>query len=268
MRKLAVAAFEYLENVFHDSDYGGYFTWADRAGALIEVEAFTKDQNCTLHLIEAFTALYRVAPDTPLLRERLEELSAIMTEKIITPAGFMQYSFERDWTHQRVFPPTAKKEIMYNSIDFGHEFQVGYLLTDACRALGREGDTKVRAAVKKMVDFSLNNSGFSDTGGVPLSGLYDESSRTVSVQNESRIHYPQAEALNCLCMMSRMYPDNPLDYYGKMLTQWHYISRNFIDRIHGGWLRHENNYDFFKSTYYFGPYHQGRALSNCIGWLK
>jgi mannobiose 2-epimerase len=55
-----------------------------------------KDQNNSIHLLEAFTELYGVWKD-PLLRQRLNEMLYLIRDKMISPRGNLILFFRPDW---------------------------------------------------------------------------------------------------------------------------------------------------------------------------
>ena len=56
-----------------------------------------KDQNSSIHLLEALTELYQVWPD-PLVKERLAELLYLVRDKITNSKGDLALFFQPDWT--------------------------------------------------------------------------------------------------------------------------------------------------------------------------
>ncbi|MEX1054843.1 MAG: AGE family epimerase/isomerase, partial [Rhodothermales bacterium] len=72
---LARSAFNWLEEHSHDPVSGGYYQFMGQNGTSYSGgygSVPPKDQNSSIHLLEAFTELYTVWPD-PLLKERLQE---------------------------------------------------------------------------------------------------------------------------------------------------------------------------------------------------
>ena len=94
----------WLEKNSHDPEEKGYFQHMNRDGSVIrrtssvssEAETGYKDQNSSIHLLEAFAELYQVWPD-PLLRERLIEMLVLIRDRIVTEKGYMALFFTPDW---------------------------------------------------------------------------------------------------------------------------------------------------------------------------
>ena len=92
--ELAKKAFYWLDSGAHDPVYKGYFQHLDRYGKPITRPMDTpstsdlgyKDQNSSIHILEAFAELYQVWPDE-LLRARLEEMLILIRDTIVTEQG-------------------------------------------------------------------------------------------------------------------------------------------------------------------------------------
>jgi mannobiose 2-epimerase len=56
-----------------------------------------KDQNSSIHLLEAFTELYEVWPDE-LVRSRLQEMLFLIRDIITTKKGYLVLFLKPDWT--------------------------------------------------------------------------------------------------------------------------------------------------------------------------
>ena len=101
---LAKTTFLWLEKNSHDSNYKGYYQHLNRDGSHVvrtdDMQSTSdlgyKDQNSSIHLLEAFTELYKVWPDD-LVRTRLQEMLELIRDKIVTPKGYLQLFFTYEW---------------------------------------------------------------------------------------------------------------------------------------------------------------------------
>ena len=106
---LAKRGFRWADEHAHDTVNNGYFEWLTRDGRPILPEVaegriaegpigpvYYKSMNTHIHLLEAFTELYKVWPD-PTLRARLEEMLAIVRDRICVEPGAMNL-----YLHQRL----------------------------------------------------------------------------------------------------------------------------------------------------------------------
>jgi cellobiose epimerase len=102
---MAKTAFYWLEQHSHDPVNKGYFQHLQRDGTPVirttEMSPFAetgyKDQNSSIHLLEALTSLYEVWKDD-LVRQRLQEMLLLIRDKIVTPRGNLTLFFQPDWT--------------------------------------------------------------------------------------------------------------------------------------------------------------------------
>ena len=164
---LAKRTFMWLEKHSHDPVYRGYYQHLQRDGTPIQrtaamsstAETGYKDQNSSIHLLEAFTELYGVWKD-PVLKERLTEMLLLIRDKIVTPRGNLQLFFKPDWTPISYYDSSRTTILAHRGLDhvsFGHDVETAYLMLEASRALGRTDETKTLAAGKHMVDHALRN---------------------------------------------------------------------------------------------------------------
>ena len=176
---LAKTAFMWLEKYSHDPVYKGYYQHLNRDGSHVirtadinsTAETGYKDQNSSIHLLEALTELYKVWPDA-LVKERLEEMLELIRDKIVTQKGYLQLFFTYDWKPVS-YRDSSKDVIMQHKnldhVSFGHDVETAYLMQEASEALYGKPDAKTLAIGKKMVDHALHN-GWDDS----LGGFYDE----------------------------------------------------------------------------------------------
>lgn len=275
---LAQNAFTWLDSSSHDPEYGGYFQFMTRDGTPFPdgyVNTPPKDQNSSIHLLEAFTELYHVWEDET-LRARLQEMLTLIRDTMVHDRGYLQLFFQRDWTPISYRDSSAAvREAHYHldHVSFGHDVETAYLMLEASEALGIEDDSFTLATGKKMVDHALEWGWDDDAGGFYDRGYYFPGEDTLTIIEDTKNWWAQAEGLNTLLMMSELYPDDPRNYYEKFLKQWEYIHTYLIDHEHGGWypsgLDHEPEArEAKKSHIWKSPYHTGRALMNCIRRLE
>lgn len=130
--ELCQRTFRWIDEHAHDTQNGGYFEWLTRDGkpiaghpetGMIErapVAGFPigyKSMNTHIHLLEAFAQLYEVWKDDT-LRSRLQELLAIVRDKVCVDPGAMNLYFTNEW---RAFP---------DHDSYGHDVEAAYLMLD------------------------------------------------------------------------------------------------------------------------------------------
>jgi N-acyl-D-glucosamine 2-epimerase len=281
----AKKAFLWLDKHSHDSIYGGYFDAMNQDGSwkfhnkrtksekYDPTEAW-KDFNSSIHLLESFTELYKVWPD-PLMRKRLNEMMVLVRDTFIGRKNYLSLYFTMDWKHisnKDSSEQMIRKNKSIDHITFGHDVETAFLLLEASYALGIEHDTATLRVAKNLVDHSLANGYDEKSGGFYNEGYYFKNQTKATILDRDAEWWVQAEGLNALLMMSRIYPNEPR-YYNTFLKLWEYIDKNLIDKKYGEWYisglnTNPNAAKAPKATIWKVNYHNGRALMNCIRMLK
>ena len=98
-----------MEDHSFDPKGGGYFEFLTREGKPFDSsseyktiagdknELGFKDQNSSIHLLEAYTELYNVWK-SPLLRTQLERLLVLIRDTMVSKEGSLRLFFHPDWT--------------------------------------------------------------------------------------------------------------------------------------------------------------------------
>ncbi len=282
----AISAFEWLDKHAYDPEFKGYFQFLTREGlpfdknspyktkATDAIEAGYKDQNSSIHLLEAFTELYHVWKNDR-LRDRLLELLILIRDVITTPKGYLQLFFERDWksiSFRNAPEEIRRRNYRLDHVSFGHDYETAYLMLEASYALGLENDVETLRTAKKMLEHAIENGWDEKNGGFFDEGYYITESMKCSIIKDTKNWWAQAEALNALLLFSRIFPEEK-KYYKLFLREWEYIKKYLIDYEFGDWywgsLEKEPHYRTEpKGNIWKATYHNGRALMNCITMLS
>ncbi|MCX2681177.1 AGE family epimerase/isomerase [Galbibacter sp. EGI 63066] len=279
---LAQETFYWLERHSHDPKHKGYFQSLELDGTPIArtsdfpstSDIGYKDQNSSIHLLEAFTALYEVWPNE-LLKKRLHELLVLIRDTITTDDGYMKLFFEADWTpvsFKNTSKENIKKHYYLEHVSFGHDVETAYLMLEASHALGLENDITLKTG-KKMVDHALKNGFDNKVGGFYDGGYYFNDEQDIQIVNENKNWWSQAEGLNALLMMSQHFPQDEMNYRKHFETLWEYTENYIIDQDHGGWYewgidKRPEAKTALKGQIWKSTYHNYRALVNCIHMLE
>jgi len=280
---LAKKAFMWLEAHSHDPVFKGYYQHLNRDGSPIKRDVTIpstsdlgyKDQNSSIHLLEAFTELYSVWPD-PLVRQRLEEMLYLIRDKITTQKGYLTLFFNPDWTPVSFQDSTQDIILKHRNLDhvsFGHDIETAYLMLEASHALGLKNDAKTMEVAKRMVDHSLRNGWDGKLGGFYDEGYYFKGRDTITIIRDSKNWWAQAEGMNTLLLMADQFPNDPIQYYEKFKQEWIYIQTYLIDHINGDWYeggldKQPEKRTALKGHIWKATYHQFRALMNCVERLR
>jgi cellobiose epimerase len=280
---LAKKAFMWLEKHSHDPKYKGYYQHLQMDGTPVvrgvsvpsTSDLGYKDQNSSIHLLEAFTELYSVWPD-PLVRERLQEMLFLIRDKIVTPKGYLVLFFTPDW--KPISYRDSSKEVILqhrylNHVSFGHDVETAYLMLEASHALGLKKDTRTLSVAKRMLDHSLQNGWDTKLGGFYDEGYYFKDSSKISIIKDSKNWWAQAEGLNTLLLMADKYPNDRWNYYDHFKKLWNYVQTYMIDHEYGDWYeegldREPERRTALKGHIWKATYHQSRALFNCVKRLR
>ncbi len=264
---LAKKAYLWTDQHAHDAEHGGYFEWLARDGAPIQPKAPSgmvemgpigpvgfKSMNTHIHLLEAFTELYRVWPD-PALRVRLEEMLAVVRDRISVEPGVMNLYFTNAW------------QPIPGNDSYGHDVETAYLMLETDELLHGHASEKTEQMAKMLVDHALAY-GWDATSG----GFYQEGATFGKPASTLKEWWVEAEGLNALLMMHERYgKQNPI-YFQRFLAQWEFIRNHTIDaEFHG--LYNLTKADGTpisedKGSIWKGGYHDGRAFWNVSARLR
>ena len=281
--ELAKKTFYWLEEHSHDSISKGYYQSLNMDGSpIIRDSSFDstsdvgyKDQNSSIHLLEALTELYKVWPDE-LVAERLEELLLLIRDTIVSDRNYMNLFFEADWTpvtFNDQEKEVIEKHYYLDHVSFGHDVETAYLMLEASEALGREDIEKTLAQGKKMVDHSLENGWDQELGGFYDGGYYFGVDKNLTLVNKDKNWWSQAEGLNTLLIMDHYFPEDEHDYRSYFNKLWEYTNTYFMDDRFGGWYEwgqdnKPETKDDLKGHIWKANYHNFRALINCMETLR
>jgi mannobiose 2-epimerase len=280
---LAKKAFHWLENHSHDSIHKGYFQHMNRDGSIVPrdssvpstAETGYKDQNSSIHLLEAFTELYGVWPD-PLVKERLQEMLFLIRDTITTPKGYLVLFLTSDWqpvSFRDSADSVIEKHHGLDHVSFGHDVETAYLMLESSHVLGLKNDTTTQRVAKKMIDHALQNGWDNNTGGFYDEGYYFKDKPGITITHDTKNWWAQAEGLNTLLLMADQYPDDERKYYDKFLLMWKYCDTNLIDHEYGDWYeggldKQPEKKTALKGHIWKATYHQYRSLINCMHRLR
>ena len=210
----AVGLYRSIERHSLDTARGGYLEACTREwGPIEDMRLSDKDRNDAktmnthLHVLEGYTALYRVWKDESLAMA-LKGMIGIFTDRIIQSDGHLGLFFDENWN------PTT------SAVSYGHDIEASWLLCEAAEVLGDEKLTaKVKKAALRIAEASLE--GFTTEGGMEYE--YDSSS---GERNSSRAWWVQAETVvgcvNCFPL-----PGDEI-WMERALAQWEVIRRHLV----------------------------------------
>ncbi len=275
---LARKAFLWLESHSHDAVHGGYYQYLARDGAPMRsgyAGIPPKDQNSSIHLLEAFTELYQVWPD-PLVGMRLEEMLRLIRDVEVAGPGYLQLFFSENWTpvsYRDSSEAVRKANEHLDHVSFGHDVETAFLMLEASETLGLENDATTERVARRMVDHALRTGWDVDKGGFFDRGYYPAPGAAPVILSEAKIWWAEAEGLNTLLMMADKYGNDPVPYRTRFHDLWTYTKTYLLDPQYGGWyaggldIEPHRRYEP-KAGIWKGNYHTSRALMRCIRRLR
>ena len=251
----AIKLFNSIEEHSFDTLRGGYFEAFTREWAEIEDMRLSdkdanesKTMNTHLHVLEAYTCLFRVWKN-PLLEERLRGLISVFERHILGNDGHLKLFFDNDWN------------CGYDTVSYGHDIEASWLLHEAALVLGdAEVLERIEALVPSIIEAA--GEGFTHEGGM----IYEKHGPDGPLDGD-RHWWVQAETVVGYF--------NLWDHFGsqegleKALTCWEFIKGNLIDREKGEWfwsIRADGsvNREDDKAGFWKCPYHNGRMCMEII----
>ena len=248
--------FELMEEHTYDVLNNGYLEALNAQwGKLADVRLSDKDMNADktmnthLHVLEAYTNLYRIWPDQK-LKGRLKNLIEVMLDRFVNDQGHFNLFFTDKW------------ELLSHEISFGHDIEGAWLLCEAAEVLGDEElIERVNQIAIKMTDAALKGL---DTDG----GLMNEAGPD-GITDDDKHWWPQAEALVGLINAWQITGNE--EYMVQMKRVWTFIRTYIMDKD-GEWHwkvnRHGDiDYQEDKAGPWKCPYHNGRAMIEIMNRL-
>lgn len=207
-----------------------------------------KTMNTVLHLIEAYSELYRVNPDKKVL-ERLKFQLELTCDKIYDKEGHkLLVFFDRDM------------KVIGDIHSYGHDIEATWLLDRACYIIGDTKLTEKISAMNKAIVANIADIAFEN------GSLNNERDKTEI--NRTRIWWVQAESVVGFLNGYQRYGEEK--YLEMSRSVWNYIKNNIVDKREGGeWFSQieENGcYTKEKATVdpWKCPYHNGRMCLEVI----
>jgi len=239
----------------YDPVHGGYFEaytreWELESDLRLSEHDMNekKSMNTHLHILEAYTNVYRVWPSS-IMALRLRSLIGLTLDRIVGGDGHFRLFFDEDW------------RVKSDRISYGHDIEGSWLLYEAAEALG---DTELIALAKKaalaMADATLAE-------GVDRDGALWNEAGPEGLIDTDKDWWPQAEAVVGFVNAWQMTGDDR--YWEAAWKTWSFIRTSVVDREHGEWFwkvdasgvpyKEEPKVSEWKC-----PYHNGRACMEII----
>ncbi len=229
----ALSVFSLLEKHALDPEFGGYYEALNRDWSETEETKLSdkdidcsKSMNTNLHVMEAYTNLYRTLPivcpekksERKEVGKALGNLIQVHIEKILAKSYHLVLYFNRDWTK------TGPGEISY-----GHDIEASWLLWEAaCELKNLELKKRVKPIAIRIAQISLLDGFDKNTGG--FENTMDEEGN----KDTTRIWWNQAEAINGFYNAWEMTWDESFEEAVEKVWDW--VKKYQKDSEHGEWF--------------------------------
>nr|WP_234404909.1 AGE family epimerase/isomerase [Paenibacillus bouchesdurhonensis] len=257
----AVQLFELLEKHSHDTVHQGYIEALARDWQVTDDLTLSdkdlnekKSMNTHLHVLEAYTNLYRVWKSDH-LKLKLTELIEVTLDYIINSGNaHFHLFFDEEWN------------VKSTHISYGHDIEGSWLLVEAAEVL--EDNPALLDRVKQVaiaMAEAVLAKGVDKDGG-----LWNEADEH-GLTDTNKDWWPQAEAMVGFYNAYQLTADSK--FLKAAQGSWQFIRRFISDPVHGEWhwavrqdgspITHESKVSAWKC-----PYHNGRACLEMIARLN
>jgi mannobiose 2-epimerase len=243
----AIDLYRLIEAHSFDSERGGYFEAFTREwGEITDLRLSAKDanekktMNTHLHVLEAYTALYRIWPH-PELRQQLAALVEVFTERIVDPeTAHLNLFFDEEWNRRSTI------------VSYGHDIEASWLLCEAAEALGE---------TEKVKGLALRIASAAHEGLAGDDSLFYEKDDAAGHFDHDRHWWVQSEAV--VGFLNAWQLSGDAGWLEMASDTLDYILNNLSDRVNGEWhwsIRTDGtvNRDDDKAGFWKCPYHNTR----------
>lgn len=246
----AIELFRLIEKYSFDTELNGYYEAYSKDWVLLkDLRLSDKDanekktMNTHLHILEAYTNLFRVWKD-PLLEKQLRNLLKLFLDKIINlHTHHLNLFFDENWNCKSTL------------FSYGHDIEAVWLLNEAAHVLGDAG------LIQKIETVSLLIANAASEGLKQNGSLVNEIDYETKHVDTNCDWWPQAESMIGFFNAFEITQDET--YALKTLESWNFIKENLIDKKNGEWywsVSEEGIADVVndKAGFWKCPYHNSR----------
>ncbi|MFA7494212.1 MAG: AGE family epimerase/isomerase [Proteiniphilum sp.] len=214
--------FRFIEQYAFDVKENGYFEAYSRDWVLLDDLRLSekdanekKTMNTHLHILEAYTNLYRVWKDNH-LAQQLRNLIDLFLKKIINrETGHLGLFFDEEWN---------KKSY---AVSYGHDIEASWLLDEAAVVLG-DDEKLVQVRVMSLKVADAVTEGLRKNGG-----LMNEKNEETGYTDDNCDWWVQAESI--VGFFNAFQISGKKEYLHTAIRSWIFVKRYILDRQNGEW---------------------------------
>lgn len=253
----AMQYFNLIEEYARDRKFGGYIEAYTQEWQIIDDFRLSekdlnapKSMNTHLHVLEAYSALYAIAP-TAKVKEAFIHVIDIFDKHIINKKN----------NHLKLFFGINWNDIS-KTFSYGHDIEASWLLWEAIVIL----NDKEKIAYYKPIIINLAAVCLDEAIG-NHNQVCDEYNIAANMRHEESHWWVQAEAL--VGFLNAYYLTRDIKYLEACKKVWLFIQCYHIDQFAGEWhwisSADNNKINFvYKAGFWKAPYHNGRAMMEVI----
>jgi len=220
-KQLAISMFILVEKYAFDTEFDGYIEantadWKepeDQRLSSRDLDA-SKSMNTHLHILEAYTNLYRIYKDKQ-VKKQLEHLLRVFLEKIWdSKTEHLILFFEKKWN------------VLSDIDSYGHDIESAWLLCEAAEVLGDKTIINEVEHVALKISETTLKEGLHKSGGL----YYEKDSAGKLAQFD---WWPQAEAV--IGFFNSWQISQNSKYLDLSVQSWEFIQKYIIDTKNGEW---------------------------------
>jgi len=256
----AIKLYNLIEEHSYDEENKGYFEACTRKwkstddlqlgpGEMNE----KRSMNTHLHILEAYTNLYRVWKDQK-FKDQFQELINITLDNIVDLETYhFKMFFDEQWNSKS------------NMISYGHDIEGSWLLVEAAHVLGEEGLLKRTKEIACLMAEKIYEQAI-DKDGAVINERFED-----GTLDEDRIWWVQAEAV--VGFINAYEVTGRIDFLQAASKTWYFIKEYVIDKKYGEWFwgiakEGKVNNDCLKVDAWKCPYHNSRACFEIVERMK
>ena len=277
-------ALEYAEKTFDllqiyaaDTSNGGYFENLEANFEVSKGGVYAGDRKSLdihMHLMEAFTTLYKASKKEVHKRKLLEVVDLIMTKMVNNEIGYGYNQFNskferipainiyRTWNFERETNEIIEEPI--DSTSYGHNVELTWLLDEALKALNLSTD-KYKDTKINLLDYALKYGYDYEYGGI-----YRDGTTEGEVLVKDKEWWQNFEILIGFINAYSLYGKK--EYVQAFLQSWDFVKNNFIHENFGESYqlldRYGNKIIDNMGNDWKGIYHTGRALFESVNRIN